>query len=402
MKSRWVPAVLALACIAGWNGCVKAKNPVSVTTASMWIATAGDQMVRSYTITLSNGAISQIGKAVPTGAQPQAMAITPNGNTIFIANANDNTVSIYTRNSDSSLTAVSCTAPSCNTGLDPVALAVDPSGQFLFVADTQSGDIAAFKIGSSSLTPIGVTPTETSGSFSSSPSGLAVSPAGNFLYVANSASNTVLGFSFDSNGALTPLPAPNPNPCGPEAPGYCVQAGTNPAGLAFSRCAGITTATSACAAADSTNLFVSNSGSNNISVFSACIQTSTTCTTPDGTLTPVSSGATVAACCGPTTFMVDPAADFVYVLEHGAAQVGQFRYSPVTGVLTALSPAAESTGAGPFSAGITSNITNTNWIYVTNSNASSISAFSIASGKLIGLSTGPILVSGQPTAILVR
>jgi 6-phosphogluconolactonase (cycloisomerase 2 family) len=149
-------------------------------------------------------------------------------------------------------------------------------------------------------------------------------------------------------------------------------------------------------------LFVSNSGSNSINIFAACVQISSTCAAPDGTLTALSSNASVGACCGPTTFMVDPAADFVYVLERGAAQVGQFRYSPVTGSLTALSPAAESTGTGPFSGGITRNTTNSNWIYVTNSGASSLSGYSIPSGKLIGLSSGPILVSGQPTAILVR
>jgi 6-phosphogluconolactonase len=402
MKSRWVLAVLAVTSIAGWNGCVKAKNSSSVTTASMWIATAGDQVVRSYDINLADGAITQRGAAVPTGVQPQAMAITPDGQVLFIANATDNTVSVYTRNSDNSLTPVSCSAAQCNTGLHPVALAVDPSGQFLFTADEDSGDIAAFKISSSSLTPVGVTPTQTPTSASSSPSALAISPTGNFLYVANSATNTVIGFSFDTNGVLTPLPAPAPNPCGPEAPGYCVQVGTNPAGLAFSRCAGAGAGNATCATPDGNNLFVSNSGSNSINIFAACIQISSTCAAPDGTLTALLSNASVGACCGPTTFMVDPAADFVYVLERGAAQVGQFRYSPVTGALTALSPAAESTGAGPFSGGITQNTTNSTWIYVTNSGGSSISGFSIPSGKLIGLSSGPILVSGQPTAILVR
>jgi DNA-binding beta-propeller fold protein YncE len=401
MKSRWVLAVLAVTSIAGWNGCATAKNSSSVTTASMWIATAGDQMVRSYDINLTNGAITQKGAAVPTGVQPQAMAISPDGQVLFIANATDNTVSVYTRNSDNSLTPVSCSAPQCSTGLNPVALAVDPSGQFLFVVDEASGDIAAFKVSSSSLTPIGVTPTQTPTSASSSPSALAISPSGNFLYVTNSATNTVLGYSFDANG-LHPLPAPNPNPCGPEAPGYCVQVGTNPAGLAFSRCAGAGTGNGICATPDGNNLFVSNSGSNNITIFSACIQISSTCAAPDGTLTALSSNSSVGACCGPTAFMVDPTADFVYVLERGAAQVGQFKYSPVTGDLTALSPAAESTGTGPFSGGITQNTTSNNWIYVTNSGASSISGFSIASGKLVGLNSGPILISGQPTAILVR
>src|SRR6185437_7584728 len=48
-----------------------------------------------------------------------------------------------------------------------------------------------------------------------------------------------------------------------------------------------------CTVGDDNNLFVSNSGSNNISIFSACIQVSATCggggTAPDGTLTEIPS-----------------------------------------------------------------------------------------------------------------
>ena len=310
MKSRRVLAVLAVTSIAGWNGCVKAKNSSSVTTASMWIATAGDQMVRSYDINLTDGAITQKGAAVPTGVQPQAMSTTPDGQVLFIANATDNTISVYTRKSDNSLTPVSCSAPQCNTGLNPVALAVDPSGQFLFVADENSGDIAAFKISSSSLTPIGVTPTQTPTSASEQPFSPAISPTGNFLYVANGATNTVLGFSFDASGVLTPLPAPNPNPCGPEAPGYCVQVGTNPAGLAFSRCAGASAANGTCATPDGNNLFVSNSGSNSISIFSACIQISSNTCCAGWHAHGASSNSSVPPAAA-RQIMVDPAADFV-------------------------------------------------------------------------------------------
>jgi DNA-binding beta-propeller fold protein YncE len=365
----------------------------------MWVATAGDQSVRSYSISLTSGAVSQTGNAVATGAQPQAMAITPDGKTLFIANSGDSSISAYPVNSDGTL-GTPVNTPS--SGQFPVALAIDPTGKFLFAADQQSGDVSAYTISSTSLTAVGAFSTQTPGSPVSAPSALAVSPAGNFLYVANSATDEVLGFSYDSNGGLTPLPSANPNPCGAGAPGYCVQVGTSPAGLAFSRCAGVTTATAVCATADENNLFVSNAGSNEISIFSACIQTSATCATPDGILTPLSSGSPVAACCGPTTFMIDPATDFVYVLERGSAEVGQFRYSPVTGALTALSPPSASTGASPFSGGISANTSNSNWVFVTNTDASSISGFGITSGKLIGLSSGPFPVSGQPTAILVR
>lgn len=404
MKSRWVLSAMVIASVAGGMACSKASNPNPVNTSFMWVATAGDQVVRSYSINLTSGAVAQVGSAVATGIQPQAMAITADGTTLFIANSGDNSISGYTVNSDGTLKIQGTTQSS---GQLPVALAIDPSGSFLFAADQgtdqQPGDISAYQISSASLQPIGSpTPTQTAGSLSANPSAIAVSPSGNFLYVANSATNQVLGFSFDSTGALTPLPAANPNPCGVEAPGYCVQVGGNPAGLAFSRCAGVTSATTTCPKADNNNLFVSNSGSSDISIFSACIQVSTTCSSPDGTLTQLSSGSPVAACCGPTTFMVDPAADFVYVLEKSAAQVGEFRYSPVTGALTALSPAAASTGNSPFSGGITANTTNTNWIFVTNTSNSSISGFHITGGKLGALSSGPILVSGQPTAILVR
>jgi 6-phosphogluconolactonase len=401
IESRWALAVLAVACIAGWNSCTTARNPNSSTTASMWVATDGDQMVRSYSINLTSGAVSQTGNAVATGVQPQAMAITPDGKTLFIANSGDNSISGYSVNSDGTL---GTPAKTPSSGQFPIALAIDPTGKILFAADQQSGDVSAYTISSTSLTAVGAVPTQTTASpVSADPSALAVSASGNFLYVANSATDQVLGFSYAGNGALTPLPSANPNPCGAGAPGYCVQVGTTPSGLAFSRCAGITTATAACPTADASNLFVSNAGSNNISIFSACLQTSATCATPDGTLTPLSTNSSVAACCGPTIFLVDPAADFVYVLERGASQVGQFRYSPATGALTALSPSFASTGASPFSAGISANTSNSNWVFVTNAGASSISGFSVSpAGTLVGLSSGPFAVSGQPTAILVR
>jgi len=401
IESRWALALLAVACVAGLNSCATARNPNSSTAASMWVATAGDQMARSYSISLTTGAVSQTGNAVATGAQPQAMAITPDGKTLFIANGGDNSISGYVVNSDGTLGTA---AKTTSSGQLPVALAIDPTGKILFAADQQSGDISAYTISSTSLTAVGTVPTQTAASpVSANPSALAVSPGGNFLYVANSATDEVLGFAYDGSGVLTPLPSANPNPCGVGAPGYCVQVGTNPSGLAFSRCAGITAATAVCATADASNLFVSNAGSNNISIFSACLQTSATCATPNGTLTPLSTNSTVAACCGPTIFLIDPTADLVYVLERGTAQVGQFRYSPATGALTALSPSFASTGASPFSAGISSNTSNSKWVFVTNSGASTISGFSVSSGgTLVGLSSGPFPISGQPTAILVR
>jgi DNA-binding beta-propeller fold protein YncE len=399
MKSRWGLAMLAIACLAGMNSCAKAGNPGLVTQSFMWVATTGDQMVRSYTIQLDSGVVAQVGDAIATGLQPQSMGITPDGRELFIANTGDSTIGVYTVNSDGTL-KLQGTTPS--SGQMPVALAVDPTGQFLFVADQNTSDVSAYQISSTSLAPLGALFLQTpSPAIPATPSALAVSPVGGFLYVADSLNNTVVGLSYDNTGVLAPLPATQ-GPCGNA--GYCVQVGTNPSGMAFSRCAGITNRTLVCGTADNDSLFVSNAGSNTVSVFSACIQVSTPCPSPNGTLTAV--GTPVAACCGPTTFMVDPAADFVYVLEAGAAQVGEFSYAPVTGTLSPLSPGAVSTGTGPSSGGITANstsVTTTNWVFVSNAGGSSISGFRVTSaGRLGVLSSGPFPVPAQPVAILLR
>ena len=417
LKCRWGVAALALACLAGLNSCATARNPSGVSTGFMWVATAGDGMVRSYHIDLTSGAISQVGNAVATGVQPQAMASTPDGATLFIANSSDNSISVYSVASDGTLTAVSCS--SCNTGQLPVALAVDPTGKFLFVAnqgvitDNTSGTVSVFAIGSGSVTPSTPPsfPTEIpSDTIGTGPSGIAVSPVTfpctvivsgtqsnencGVIYVANQFSNTLGAYEYfvDGSGNFNFVGLIGGSP---------YRVGTNPTGVALSRCAGVSTATITCPDTGANSLFVSNSGSSNISVFSACIATSTNCSAPDGTLALV--GSPVAACCGPTSLMVDPQTDFVYVLERGAAQLGEFRYSPVTGALTPLTSSSVSTGLSPFAAGITSNTTNTNWLFVTNSGASSISGFSVATaGRLAPLGSGPVTISGQPTAILVR
>lgn len=413
MKSRWVLAVLAVVAIAGFNSCSSSSKTSISTTSFMWVATQGDQMVRSYTVSLTSGVISQVGSAVATGHQPTAMALAPDGTTLFIVNSGDNNVSVYSVKSDGSLTASGTPA---STGQTPIALAVDHAGKFLFVAnqgtfaDNTSGSISVFSISSGALSLVGV-PVQTQtalASGGSGPSALAISPGANFLYVANQFTNGVLGFSYDSNGNLTPLASQLPtNPCGAWAPTYCVPAGTNPSGLAFSRCAGISTATptAACPAADDDNLFVANAGSNNISIFAACIQQSGTCATPDGSLTEIPSGSPVGAGVGPSTILIDPAADFVYAVDRGSNQVSAYKYSPATGALG--TNGAASTGASAFSAGITANQSNTtttsNWIYVTNNGASSLSAFRIGgAGGLTALSAGTIPIQGQPSAILVK
>jgi 6-phosphogluconolactonase len=405
MKSRWVLAPVAVFAIVLWNSC-GSSSPAN--TSLMWVATQGDQLVRTFTINQENGKIEPVGNSngnpVPTGVQPVQMVITPDGKTMFMVNSGANgkggTITAYTFNGDSSLKAA---GSGVTAGETPIALAVDPGGKFLFVAnqgtsdDVTSGTISVFSISGTSLTQVADSPfpTEVVGDVGGSgPTGLAVSPVGNYLYVANTFSNRVQSFSYNSSsGALTLIAS--------------YTAGTNPSGLAFSRCAGITSSTStgSCPAADGNNLFVANSGSNNVSIFSACIQVSGTCPTPNGTLTQIASGSPVAAGVDPAIIFTDPTSDFVYAVNRGSSEISEYQYSPATGVLTSL--ATGSGGASVFSGGITQNVSNTtstfNWVVLTNNGASSLSVFRVPiTGKLIGLSSGPYQVQGQPSAILLR
>jgi 6-phosphogluconolactonase len=406
MKSRWAAAIVAGFAIVVWSGCLNSSR-VPSNTSLMWIATQGDQKVRAYTINQENGAIALVGNggAVATGVQPVQMIITPDGKTMFMVNSGANgtagSVTTYTFNGDGTLTSA---GNGTAAGETPIAAAVDPSGKFLFVAnqgtssDVNSGTVSVFSISGTSLTEVSGSPfpTAVAGEVSGTgPSAVAVSPAGNFVYVANQFNNTVESFSYDtSTGALTFVNE--------------YSTGANPSGLAFSRCAGIASsaATPTCPAADANNLFVANSGSNNVSIFSACIQVSGTCASPNGTLAQITSGSPIAAGVGPATILINPTSDFVYAVDRGSNQVTAFQYSPATGALTSLGASA-SGGASVFSGGITANVANNsnlfNWVVITNNGASSVSAFRVAAtGRLVALSSGPFAVQGQPSAILLR
>jgi 6-phosphogluconolactonase (cycloisomerase 2 family) len=384
MKSGWVLLVLAPLLVV-LDGCVNSTNITNSGTGFMWVATQGDQRVTPFTVNLTTGAVSQVGSAVATGATPVAMAITPAAKSLFVANGGDNTISAYTVNSDGSLTAQGTATP---VGQLPVALAVDPSSKFLFVANENSSTISVFSISGTSLTQVAGSPFSSSlpGDLTGNgPAALVTSPSGNFLYVANQFTNSLGAFSYDANGALTLIA------------GYTT--GNNPSALAFSRCAGITTGTTSCPTADGNNLFVADSGSNQITVFAACIQASGTCGTPNGTLTAVS-GSPFAAGVSPVALMIRPALNFVYAVDSKSNQISQYKYSSATGALTALSPAAASTGSNPLSGGITSD---GNWAFVTDNGGSTLRAYSVgAGGQLNPAATASIPLSGQPSAVVVR
>jgi DNA-binding beta-propeller fold protein YncE len=149
---------------------------------------------------------------------------------------------------------------------------------------------------------------------------------------------------------------------------------------------------------------VANSGSNDITILSACTQVTTACPTANGTLTPVASSPVSAGGTVPVSFIVDPVLDFVYAVNNGSFQVSQFKYNSATGLLTLLSPPTISTGSSPQTGAITSD---GHRVFVPNSGGSSVSGYTLNPSSQT-TPTGQLAVGtainllGQPSAVLIR
>ncbi len=416
-----LPMLTAVFCVAVCTGCSTTSHSNS-NSNPLWIASSNDQMIRSYTID-NSGSITAVGSGdgVRTGLQPSSIVLSPDRITLFVANSGDNTISLYTLDSNqSSLTSAGPPAPAGNM---PVDLAADPAYNLLFVADKGSDSILVFAITPGALTlktSFAIqTPPAAGGS---GPVALAISPAGFScidnrtpvpvtqkcfaLYAANQTSGTVTAYdyfvdssrnfirgSIDLNGNFI---------VGGTVAGSPYTAGTSPTAIGFSRCAGAGAAISTCQSEGVNGLFVVNSGSDDITVFSACIQLPT-CqfgeSSPDGTLTQVGSPVPVGAT-GPTILLVNPVADFVYAVDTGSNQISEFQFASSTGTLTPLG--ATSPGASQIlSAAITSNVASTsqNWVVLTSVGTASV--FSIGSDGSLTTS-GQASVSVKPSAMLIQ
>jgi len=381
-------ALLAAASVLNFAACTTGKSTSPSGNGALFVATQGDSSVAGFLIDLNTGKLSSNGKSVGTGSVPAAIAISSAGDALFVANSGSDDISAYTLNSDGTLTAAGGTTAA---GQTPVSMAVDSAGH-LFVAnqgtqsDPASATISVFSASGASLTevpgsPFPVSPGALTGP---GPAAVAVASDGKFLYVANKFDSTVTQFSVNSDGTLTRVTS------------YI--AGTTPSAAA-------TVVTS-----DRSNfLYVTNSGSNNVSAYAICTQVSATCSAANGTLTEVT-GSPFSAGLKPVSIAASPDGEFVYVADESSNQVSQYKVSAGGGALTALAEGAISTGLNPVwvavragSAAITGTGGITDFVYTANQGASSISMFSFDSTLgTLSVVGQPVTTGGQPAALGAR
>ena len=138
------------------------------------------------------------------GAGPRHVAFHPDGQTAFVVNELNSTVTTYAWDGEhGTLRAVSeaSTLPSGWTGENTTAeVEVHPSGRFVYASNRGHDSIAIFAVQADrSLVPIGIHPTA-----GRTPRHFALDPTGAFLLVANQESDTIALVRVDANsGALT-------------------------------------------------------------------------------------------------------------------------------------------------------------------------------------------------------
>lgn len=188
----------------------------------LYVANEFDGTVTQYGVDAGSGALSQ-GLSVPVGTAPSALAITPNGGFLYVANSGSSNVSAFAicgqvvtscadpTTPDGHLTSV--TGSPFSAGLGPAFVVAAPSGKFLFVVDRLSNQISQYKISTGSGALTGNTqPTFGTGAnpvWAAVRTGTTVVTATggttDFLYVANLGASSVSVYGFDSTVGLLGL-----------------------------------------------------------------------------------------------------------------------------------------------------------------------------------------------------
>ena len=289
-----------------------------------------------------------VGSPFPAGSSPASVLVHPSGQWAYVANRNENDISLFTVNS--SIGSLQEVLPRTTTGLTPLAMVMDSGGNYLFVVNELSSNISVYTINSSTgaLSAIAGSPFTTF----NNPFALAITPSGKFLYVLNPNLTSVIAYTVAS-GVLQPVA------------GLPVQVGNGPRAISVDPAGSF--------------VYVTNSADNTVSVLG--VNSST------GALTLLGSFAT-----GTTPTAVVALDTYLYVANQGSSNVSVFTVTPVTGVLTQITSSPFSAGTAPLFAVLDPDNL---FLYIGSQSANTITALSIDT------STGALTATSQsaPTGV---
>ena len=323
----------------------------------------------------SGGALSPL--ATPTvaaGIGPFAIAISPDGQSVYVANDLMNgagAISQYTVGPGDALTPMSpATVAGAN---EPTGIAVSPDGTYVYVADnvvTGGAGVSQYTVGASGA----LTPTSTvTVPARADPLAIAVGADGKSVYVTDENStgpNGVLQYTVGPNGGLTPMADP------------AVASGSSPFAVTVS--------------ANGKYAYVANFGStgpDGVSQYTVG---------PGGALSPMTP-ATVATGNSPIGVTVSPNGKSVYVADFGPGAGGISQYTvSSSGALSPMTPATVAAGDQPESIVVSPDGKS---VYVANGSADGpdgVSQYDVgAGGALIPKMPAAVAADNEPSAVAV-
>jgi 6-phosphogluconolactonase len=280
----------------------------------------------------------------------------------FVSNSGSGTVSAFAVSTTGMMVPVSGGPFAAGGGAE--FMAFDPVHKLLFVDNQSANTVSGFSVNTATgmLTAIPGSPFATG----TRPTGVAVDPMGRFVFVANQAANNISVFLISANGTLSPAPG---SPF----------AASNPYGLAVNPAG--------------TVLFASNFPDSQISDLNTV---SSFQIGADGALSPVAgspfSTASTPGFASSIGMATNPAGNFLFVGDHMAQAVVPFNIS-ATGALTPVSalPAA-APGCSVSCHNNPLRVTvhpNNQFVYATNVEAGTVSAFKITNGVLSSIADVP-------------
>ena len=145
--------------------------------------------------------VNVTGSPFATGNVPYAVAVTPDGAYVLVANRNSNTISVFSMNATTGFLTPVAGSPFASAG-SPEKLIVTPNGEYVYCLNEFNRTITAYSINlmTGMLAAVAGSPFSTG----NNPHFIAVSKAGIYLFVTNSIDSNISVFSINyATGFLT-------------------------------------------------------------------------------------------------------------------------------------------------------------------------------------------------------
>ena len=133
-------------------------------------------------------------RTIQVGGDPVGDLVDPSTHTVYVANGNDNTVSVINDSACNAWTDLGCgqTPPTVAAGQGPLAMALDPATHTLYVSDFGASTVAMINTDAcSALHPSGCEQVPATVTVGSGPALIAFDRATGTVYVPNANGNTV-------------------------------------------------------------------------------------------------------------------------------------------------------------------------------------------------------------------